>query len=101
MDELIAQATSLWVWIEAHPVLAVLFLIGAVFNTMPRPHPDDPKLSFTARIFWTFIDRLCFLSAIAIPGKLKWFLTPSPVPPGLAPSPGQAPPAAPREGDLP
>lgn len=84
---------AVWAWVQAHPVLVGLLLLGAVANLSPRPHPD--KLTGWQKGFWLVIDRLCFLAAESVPGRFKMFFTPSQLPPAAPPTSntGTAPPA--------
>ena len=74
--------SGLAAWIQANPIIVALFVLGAVANLAPRPHPENN--TGAVRVFWLLIDRLCFLTAQAVPGRFKMFFTPSPIPPEAA-----------------
>jgi len=67
---------TIWTWVTLHQELTLLIVLGIFFNLAPRPHPEN--LKGIDKLFWTIIDRLCFLAAQEVPGQFKWVFTPSP-----------------------
>jgi hypothetical protein len=69
MSEMIA-------WAKANPELAVAIVAYLIANFWPRP--DASKLTGASKAFWQILDRLCFLTATKVPGRLKLPLLDSP-----------------------
>lgn len=67
-------------WTAANPWLAFGVVCWVVANVAPRPHPEQQERP-SAKFFWMLIDRISVLTAETVPGKLKWILAPSPLPP--------------------
>lgn len=67
-------------WLKTNwlSVLAVASWLTA--NIAPRPHPSEAESKWT-KLFWTVVDRVSFLTANHVPGKLKWVFAGSPLPP--------------------
>ena len=79
---------AVWAWAEAHATLlaAVLWIIA---NVAPRPTPR-PDQNRWVRLLWQLVDRLCILTADRVPGRLKWLLAATPLPPAVTPPPSDS-----------
>jgi len=97
-----------WDWVVRyqHVLYGCLYVL---LNVMPRPHPAELPPG-PHRTFWLVIDRLCVLSAAAMPGSWKMLFAMSSIAPqaaqaappeasgGAAERASQAP-ETPHEGD--
>ena len=78
------DTAAILVWARANWYVTLVVVLWVVANVAPRPHPES--MTGWQKVLWTVIDRLCVLTADAVPGKLKWLFAPSP-----PPAPAQAP----------
>jgi len=83
-----------WTWVMHHPLTSIAVAVWLIANFAPRPHPEQS--TGWRKTFWQIVDRLCVLTADALPGRLKMPLIDSPA--KKAPDP---PSAAPADDDLP
>jgi len=67
-------------WIMSNPWLVLGIVCWLIANAAPRPNPASQETR-AGKVFWTLIDRISVLTAETVPGKLKWILMPSPLPP--------------------
>lgn len=63
-------------WLKANWISIVAVAIYLLANVYPRPPVEEQ--SGATRKFWFIVDRLCFLTAQQVPGRLKWPLMASP-----------------------
>lgn len=56
-------------WLSANWLVVTAVVLYLVANVVPRP--DHTNMKPGARTFWQIVDRLCFLTAAALPGNLK------------------------------
>lgn len=64
MDQYLIEA---WAWIQANPITVTAILYMAL-NIVPRlPRPKNPALF----VLWDLVEKLCFLTRDALPGKFK------------------------------
>jgi len=72
-------------WLRGNWYVTLVVILWIVANVTPRPHPES--MTGWQKTVWTIVDRLCVLTADALPGKLKWLFAPSPPVTPLAPVP--------------
>lgn len=90
------DTASIIVWARANWYVSLVVVLWIVANVAPRPHPET--MTGFQKTLWTVIDRLCVLTADALPGKLKWIFAPSPSPAPAVVTPDAAPEAKKDEG---
>ena len=66
-------------WMYENPITTALVVVYLIANVAQRPHPQE--MVGWKKTFWIIIDRLSFLSAAAVPGRLKLiFMASAPAP---------------------
>lgn len=73
-----AYLLSAWAWIQANPVATIAIVLYVIANIAPRPSPS--AMVGWRKALWETIDRLCLLTAGALPGAAKALFAPSPSP---------------------
>lgn len=86
------DTAAILAWARANWYVTLVVVLWVVANVAPRPHPES--MTGWQKVLWTVIDRLCVLTADAVPGKLKWLFAPSP-----SPAPAPDAPVAPAKKD--
>jgi hypothetical protein len=72
---------AVWAWAGEHYTLLAA-VVWVIANVAPRPAPR-PDQNRWVRLFWQLVDRACVLTADRVPGRVKWLLAATPLPPSV------------------